>query len=195
MTKKEARNKFKEKRQALSHAFVQQMSLCIANKSLEVLNIWEYATYHVFLSIQERKEVNTEYLLHILQGKDKNIVVAKSNFKDCGMQHFLLTEQTKLQKNTLGIPEPTNGIPVQEEELDVVFVPLLGVDKNGHRIGYGKGFYDRFLAACKPKVIKVGLGFFPPLQEDLKDIHVNDIPLDILITPQKIYCFNIEATC
>ncbi len=190
MTKKEARTKYKEKRQALPHALVQQMSLEIANKSLDAKGLWNYETYHIFLSIEKQNEVNTDYMLHILQGKDKNIVVARSNFESYSMQHFLLTEQTTLQTNKWGIPEPNNGIKVEEQQIDVVFVPLLVADINGQRIGYGKGFYDRFLALCKPDVLKVGLGFFSPLQEELKDTHLNDIPLDMLITPKNIYHFN-----
>lgn len=190
MTKQEARTLFKEKRKALTRPSIDEMSLGIANKTLEISSIWSYSTYHLFLSIEAQKEVNTEYLLHILHGKDKNVVVSKSNFEDLSMQHFLLTEQSSLKKNKWGIPEPNNGIQVQEKQLDVVFVPLLGVDKKGQRVGYGKGFYDRFLAVCQPGVIKVGLGFFSPLQEELKDVNANDIPLNVLITHERIFHFS-----
>ena len=68
-----------------------------------------------------------------------------------------------------------------------VFVPLLAFDESGSRIGYGKGFYDRFLSKCRPDSVKIGLSFF---QSEPKIIHENiDFPLDYCITPKKIYTF------
>lgn len=189
MTKKEARNHFKNKRNVLTQSSIEALSLAIANRSLEISKFWDYSTYHIFLHIEKQNEVNTDCLLHILQGKDKNIVVSKSNFEDLSMRHFLLTEQTKLRPNKWGIPEPENGITVDEKQLEVVFVPLLGADKNGNRIGYGKGFYDRFLAQCKTDVLKVGLSFFSPLNVCFEGVESSDVALDYLITPEKVFRF------
>ena len=61
------------------------------------------------------------------------------------MTHFLLTDNTKIKKNQYNIPEPINGLEVPTKKIDVVFVPLLAFDKKGNRVGYGKGFYDKFL--------------------------------------------------
>src|SRR5690606_29706561 len=106
--------------------------------------------------------VNTDYLLHILQGKDKSIVASKADFEKGEMAHFLLQENTVLKASEYGIPEPISGIELSPELLDVVFVPLLAYDKIGHRVGYGKGFYDRFLAKCNKNAVFVGLSFFEP---------------------------------
>jgi 5-formyltetrahydrofolate cyclo-ligase len=189
MTKKEARKHFKKKREALTPTSIEDLSLAIANQALQLSWLWEFATYHLFLPIAHKKEVHTDYVLHILQGKDKNIVVSKSYFEDLRMEHFLLTEQTKLRLNKWGIPEPENGLKIDEKQLDVVFVPLLGADKNGNRVGYGKGFYDRFLAQCKTDVLKVGLSFFSPLNVSFEGVESSDIPLDYLITPEEITTF------
>jgi 5-formyltetrahydrofolate cyclo-ligase len=70
----------------------------------------------------------------------------------------------------------------------VVFVPLLAFDKQGNRVGYGKGFYDRFLANCKPETIKIGLSFFE-VENEIADVFNNDIELDYCVTPNKIYTF------
>jgi 5-formyltetrahydrofolate cyclo-ligase len=180
MTKRELRREYLERRQALTDTEVQESSLKIANKALE-LDIWSFSNYHIFLPIQKQKEINTEYLLHILQGKDKNILVSKSNFEDVSMSHYLLTDQTKLKISSYGIPEPDHeGIPVDEKNIDVVFVPLLTADRFGNRVGYGKGFYDRFLKRCRPDVVKVGLSFFKPIESKI-DTHVNDIGLNYII--------------
>lgn len=70
----------------------------------------------------------------------------------------------------------------------MVFVPLLAFDKNGDRVGYGKGFYDKFLKECKPEIIKIGLSFFEP-EEKIDGIFEEDIKLDYCVTPNEIYTF------
>src|SRR5690625_1048436 len=187
MPKMKLRKIYKEKRMNLSSKEVEQKSMDIANQSLK-LPIWKASVYSLFLSIEDKKEVDTHYLLNILQGKDKDIVISKSNFSTYEMTHYLLTDNTKIKINKWGIPEPVDGITVPETKIDVVFVPLLAFDKHGHRIGYGKGFYDRFLAACKPSTIKVGLSFFEVEKQGFFS-HQNDIPLYYCITPEKIYTF------
>jgi len=159
MTKKELREKYKLKRQTLSLSQLDDLSLSIANNVLK-LPIWEFSFYHTFLSITAQKEVNTDFILNILAGKDKNIVVSKSDFKTLEMTHVLLTDNTKLKINAQHIPEPVDGIEIADGKIEVVFVPLLAFDSTGHRIGYGKGFYDRFLKKCNKKTIKIGLSFF-----------------------------------
>jgi 5-formyltetrahydrofolate cyclo-ligase len=187
MNKKELRQKYKNARQQLSDDKIEDLSLAIANRLLE-LTIWNSTYYHLFLSIKEQKEVDTEFILQILAGKDKEIVVSKSNFETRKMTHFLLTDNTKFIKNKYGIPEPNNGLEVPVNKIDVVFVPLLAFDKKGNRVGYGKGFYDIFLSECKPKTIKIGVSFFEP-EETIQDVFENDIALDYCITPETIYTF------
>lgn len=188
MTKAELRKKYKDLRSQLSSNNVEQMSLEIANQLLQ-LPIWKHSFYHLFLSIQEQKEVNTEYILHILSGKDKNVVVSKSNFSDLSMQHFLLTDATVIKKNRWNIPEPEGGIQIAEHQIEVVFVPLLAFDKTGNRVGYGKGFYDRFLESCSPDVIKIGLSFFEA-EPELIPVDKSDVRLDFCVTPQQVYSFS-----
>lgn len=187
MTKEELRVKYKSLRDNFTTDNIEDLSLDIANQALQ-LPIWNKSNYHIFLSIVAKKEINTEYLLQILAGKDKNVILSKSDFKEGTLTHFLLTDNTTIKANAYGIPEPIDGIQVPEQQIDVVFIPLLAFDIQGNRIGYGKGFYDRFLEKCKPGVIKIGLSFFEP-EEHIEDIHQNDIPLDYCITPNKTYTF------
>lgn len=196
MNKKELRAKYKALRNQLSENQLEEMSLAIANKVL-TLPIWEKTYFHIFLSITQQKEVNTEFILHLLSGKDKEIIISKSDFKTQNMTHFLLTDNTKIKKNEYNIPEPVDGLEVPTSKIDVVFVPLLAFDKTGHRAGYGKGFYDKFLKECKPdtsggelakQTIKIGLSFFDA--EDLiEDVFENDVKLDYCVTPNKVFKF------
>ena len=187
MIKKELRLKYKTLRKQLSENELEEMSLAIANKLLK-LPIWEKNYFHVFLPITEHHEVNTEFILHILSGKDKEIIISKSDFESRKMTHFLLTDNTKIKKNEYNIPEPVDGIEVPAHKIDVIFVPLLAFDKKGHRVGYGKGFYDHFLSDCKPVTIKIGLSFFEA-EESITDIFESDIQLDFCVTPNSIYSF------
>ncbi|KZS39783.1 5-formyltetrahydrofolate cyclo-ligase [Aquimarina aggregata] len=187
MNKKDLRNKYKALRLELNGEKIEDLSIDVANRMLQ-LPIWEKSYYHLFLPIEKQKEINTEYLLHILQGKDKNVIVSKSNFKDNTLEHILLTDNTVLKSNAWGIPEPVDGIPIPEEKIEVVFVPLLAFDKNGNRVGYGKGFYDKFLEKCNADTLKIGLSFFESEQE-IVDVLPTDISLDICVTPLKTYYF------
>ncbi|MDO1502378.1 5-formyltetrahydrofolate cyclo-ligase [Winogradskyella maritima] len=187
MTKPELRQKYKALRQSLSADAIEEKSLAIANRLL-TLDIWSHDFYHVFLTIETQKEVNTDYLLNILAGKDKNIVISKSNFEDFSLSHYLLTDNAKLELNAYNIPEPVNGIPIEAQQLNVVFVPLLAFDKSGNRVGYGKGFYDRFLANCKPETLKIGLSFFEA-EDQLIEASEDDVGLDFCMTPESVYVF------
>ncbi|MFV8392260.1 5-formyltetrahydrofolate cyclo-ligase [Flavobacterium sp. LB2P6] len=185
--KKQLRLKSKNLRNSLSENEIEKMSLAVANKIL-TLPIWEKTYFHIFLPITEQKEVNTEFILHLLSGKDKEIIISKADFTTRNMTHFLLTDNTKIKKNQYNIPEPVDGIEVPSHKIDVVFVPLLAFDKKGHRVGYGKGFYDKFLSGCKPEVIKIGLSFFEP-EELITDVFEGDIKLDYCVTPNEVHSF------
>lgn len=187
MKKTELRKQYRQKRQQLTSETIDDLSLDIANQTL-TLPIWDKKTYSIFLSIERQKEINTDFLLNILQGKDKNVALSKSIFKTLEMQHFLLTDNTKIKISSFGIPEPIDGFEVYPPQIDVVFVPLLAFDKSGNRVGYGKGFYDRFLSQCREDVLKIGMSFFEPEEEQISTTE-NDIALDYCVTPKQVYKF------
>lgn len=194
MNKKDLRKKYKELRNQLTEDTIIDKSLAIANRMLQLnvlpdgRQVWDKTYYHLFLTIEEQREIDTEFILQILAGKDKEIVVSKSDFETFEMTHFLLTDNTKFRTNSYHIPEPINGLEVAVEKIEVVFVPLLAFDLNGHRVGYGKGFYDKFLSKCTENVIKIGLSFFEA-EEVISDATENDVKLDFCVTPNKNYTF------
>ena len=194
MNKKELRIKYKALRQQLLLDEIEEKSLAIANRLLQLntvpngRQVWDKTYFHLFLTIKEQKEVDTEFILQILAGKDKEIVVSKSDFESREMTHYLLTDNTKFKKNQYNIAEPVDGLQVPTSKMDVVFVPLLACDKKGNRVGYGKGFYDNFLSKCREDVIKIGLSFFEP-EELIDDVSQSDIRLDYCVTPIAIYVF------
>lgn len=186
MTKAEIRTLYKQKRQQLRPEEILHGSAQIANALLK-LPIWEKQNFHVFLTISRLNEIDTEQILPILFGKEKNIIVSKVlNSND--LTHFLLTENTPITQNTWGIPEPISGQEIPPTAIDVVFVPLLAFDFQGNRLGYGKGFYDKFLRQCRPDVIKIGLSLFPA-ETQILPTTPGDVPLNYCVTPQKTYTF------
>lgn len=187
MTKQELRIKYKALRSKLSHDEIEDSSIAIANAILK-LPVWNKEYYHVFLSILKQKEINTEPILSILSGKDKHVVLSRSDFETSSMTHFLLTDSTIIKTNDWDIPEPLDGIAIASNRIEVVFVPLLAFDKQGNRVGYGKGFYDKFLSECKPETIKIGLSFFPA-EDRIIEVNHQDIRLDYCVTPVKTYEF------
>ncbi|MCW8980966.1 MAG: 5-formyltetrahydrofolate cyclo-ligase [Altibacter sp.] len=186
MSKEKLRHTYRRRRMALTSEEIETLSMAIANNCLK-LPVWEKTYYHLFLSITEKKEVNTEYLLHIIQGRDKSVIVSRSDFRSGDMKHFLLQENTPLRISPYGIPEPTEGIELLPHQIEVVFVPLLAFDRQGHRIGYGKGFYDRFLSQCSSRAIFVGLSFFEPEAEIFSE--PTDVSLHFCVTPENVYSF------
>ena len=81
-----------------------------------------------------------------------------------------------------------NGEEISPKSIDVVFIPLLAFDNQGNRVGYGKGFYDKFLSECREDVLRVGVSFFPS-EEKIIDVLQTDISLQYCVTPEKNYFF------
>jgi 5-formyltetrahydrofolate cyclo-ligase len=187
--KNKLRNWAKGQRLSLSQQEVSDQSVAIANRLL-TLPIWNRQNYHLFMTIESQKEVDTEPILTLLQGKDKRVILPRSH-TDGTLSHYLLDEQTLLIKNRWGIPEPESGIQVKPDQLDVVFVPLLVADLSGNRIGYGKGYYDRFISELNPNALTIGLSLLDPVTK-IEAVEAHDRALDLLVTPHGHYYFNSE---
>ena len=102
------------------------------------------------------------------------------------MTHHVYTDSKGLEKNIFDIMEPQNE-NAHQGSIDMVLIPLLAFDQHGYRVGYGKGFYDRFLQGISTK--KVGLSLFPPVAE-ITDTDVHDVRMDLCLTPGEIYEFD-----
>ncbi len=187
--KSDLRSNYLKLRSEFTSQQIDNFSIEIVNRCLE-LNLWNKSVYHLFMASEQNKEIDTALLLSVLQGKDKQIVIPKI-VDDYELEHYLLADQTPLKRSHWGIPEPQSGIKINSNQIDVVFVPLLIFDLQGHRIGYGKGYYDRFLAKCRKETIKVGLSYFDPI-ERIEDIQPHDIPMNFGITKDRIYKFSFD---
>ncbi|WP_185869346.1 5-formyltetrahydrofolate cyclo-ligase [Blattabacterium cuenoti] len=190
MNKKELRKKYFYYRQSLSKKEVLYNSYKIFSCLKKIFFIWEKKYYHVFLPIRKYKEVDTFFIVNFLLRKGKYVTIPYSNFHNCSIENCFFDQNTFLKKNSYGIfePIPTQKYVVSPSFIEVIFIPLLIFDLEGYRIGYGKGFYDRFIDLCKKNVMKIGLSFFYPINKII-DIHKNDLSIDIGITPYHIFYF------
>ena len=148
-------------------------------------------TVHLFLPIAGNKEPDTYAIAKWLQQRypGMRIVLPKTEPGTYEMKHLVWDANTELVPNHWGIPEPATGTAVRPQEIDAVFLPLLAFDERGHRIGYGKGFYDRFLAECRPTTRKIGLSLFEAV-EAISDVSPYDVAMDLCVTPTRIWTFN-----
>ncbi len=188
MNKKELRKKYLKKRKALSEDDYLTANQKIKYLLFEKFVIEPNAMVHVFLPIVKKGELDTWPIIHELWKRNVEVVVPKTNFETMVLEHYRLTRQSTLERNHWGIEEPIGEKIVAPADIDFIIVPLLTFDKQGHRVGYGKGFYDRFLAGCRPEAIKIGLSIFPPI-DSIDDIHELDIPLNYGITPSEVLLF------
>ncbi len=145
----------------------------------------KHKTVHTFLPIQRLQEIDTTPLL---QDGQTHWVLSRSNFEDQSMTNVLYTPDLKIEKNEWDIPEPIGGQFIDPKDLDMVLVPLLCFDLKGYRVGYGKGFYDRFLAELRDDCQIIGLSLLDPVTE-IADINEFDLPMDAVVTPEIIYYF------
>ncbi len=185
MNKLEIRKHYKNRRSQLSVDKLNKLSNAILDAIISLK--LKGKKISLFLTIENQREINTLQILKELEISNQ-IYASKSDFTTYEMKHFQITSDSTFIINKYGIPEPSEGEQLSESEFDIVFVPLLAFDKDGNRIGYGKGFYDRFLTKCNPNCQFIGLSLFDDFVE-IEDISNDDIKLHSCITPTKIIYF------
>lgn len=189
MLKKEVRKQFREARAQLSHAQKAKWDdlLLIQFQTLPLPFLNAVLSFY---PIEEHSEINTFILTDYLLFKYPGLQIAypKTDIKTNTMQAIWCHEETVFEKNGYNIPEPTTCDVIAPEALDMVLVPMLAFDVQGHRVGYGKGYYDAFLKQCSADCLKVGACYFEPVAQ-IEDAHEGDVPLNYCITPQQVYVF------
>ena len=185
MTKAEARKYYRNLRKQFSKEEVNQLSAAIF-EHIKTIDFSNAQTFHIFLQIEKNNEVNTYPIINWLFNQNKTVVlplVIGDDMINCQVEKDFGTSLNSLQ-----IPEPIQYTEIDAKAIDVVFAPMFVADKKGNRVGYGGGYYDKFLARCKPETKKIGLTYFRPI-ENIDDIYFGDFPLDFCITPEEIVSF------
>jgi len=192
MEKAKLRKEYIAKMAALTNGELEDRSQAIAKLFFENFKLMN-EHIHVFLSIARNNEINTFHIINqiLRQFPKVKIAVPKSDFTTGAITNYSYSAHTRLKVNKLGIPEPVSGEIIDPSQFDIVLVPLLCFDKEGYRVGYGKGFYDRFLPNCKPGVKKIGLSLFPPI-EKISDTNDFDVKMDGCIEPGGLTLFYLS---
>jgi len=189
MTKKEARRTFLQQRDAMDPAWQMRADdlLLIQFQTIDLPFLERVLSFY---SITSKKEINSFILTDYLHFRNPALQVAypRMNVADTSMEAIAVTADTAFMDNEFGITEPIGSEIIDPEDLDLVLVPLLAIDRQGHRVGYGKGYYDRYLARVSENCLKVGLSYFEPVDR-IEDTHEFDLPLDLCVTPEQVYVF------
>jgi 5-formyltetrahydrofolate cyclo-ligase len=188
MKKDALRKLYLNKRLTLSPKDLEIISERIAHSIFSNFQ-FENKKVSLFLPIERTKEINTYSIWEKAVSFDAQVAIPKVNNTTNEIKQILFESEDQLEISNWGIPEPNRGRVVAAEHFDIVLVPLLAVDKSGNRVGYGKGFYDRFLSKCSPRCVFIGLSHFDELEDRIDDIHENDVKLDACVTPNNIYRF------
>lgn len=185
MTKQDIREIYLQKRMDLSEADLLQLNPAICDNFFVHTDLSQIKVLHTFLPIKKSKEVDTWLIIDRLQKQypEIQISVPKINKESGLLDNFFLEGRHQMENNTWGIPEPVYGIPTPTEKIDAVLVPLLAFDKLGNRVGYGRGFYDKFLITCREDCKKIGLSYFESA-EKISGIVKTDVPLNLVVTPK-----------
>ncbi len=187
-TKQELRKALLEARLSISHLEKKKYQdlLLIQFQQLSIPFLY---SIHSYIPIPERNEPDPEPLIRWLQFRNPGMKVAVPKvIENHDLNHIEIDEETRWTSNSWGISEPEAGNLINPKDIDLIFIPLLGFDLQGNRIGYGKGFYDRFLVECRKDALKIGLSYLPPITESFA-VDPWDIPLDFCLTPDRIYAF------
>jgi 5-formyltetrahydrofolate cyclo-ligase len=187
-TKTELRQAYRQLRKQLSGDELNDLSQKIAKQVGNWLEGQEsLMQFHLFFPIAKFNEVNTFYLQQLLEQRGKTLYTSQVNREEDRLDTLLLPSEAAFFLDEWGIPVPQESLRVPNTKIQVVFVPLLAYDSSGHRLGFGKGFYDKFLSSLEQSVIKIGLSFFPA--EEAIPTEPHDVPLDYCITPDRIRAF------
>jgi 5-formyltetrahydrofolate cyclo-ligase len=189
MTKAALRKKYKDNRILLTPQQKEKFSdLILIN--FQKIHLPFIDCVHTYIAADILNEIDTAPIIRYLQfvNPGLQISIPKINMETGELDHYVFHDDISMVINQFGIAEPVHGEPVSVTDIDLVLTPLLAFDSNGYRVGYGKGFYDKFLKQCRDNVIRVGLSFFES-EEAIEDVGPFDVPLNYCVTPETVYSF------
>lgn len=189
MTKAELRRQMLAQRRALAPEEVAHRSQLLAERLFDAFPVSEWAWLHTFLPIPRQNEPDTWPIIRRVWQEFPHLEVVVPVVQADGqtLNSYSIRPDTPLRPNRWGIPEPDESRQVAPRRIDAVLLPLLAFDEQGQRVGYGKGFYDRFLQA-HPEARRIGLSLEPPVPR-ITDAWPGDVPLHACLTPERVWYF------
>lgn len=191
MIKKALRKLYLEKREEIAEPIYLQFNHAICEQFFSFVDLSSIKVVHSFLPITANKEFDTWLIIDRIKREFPHIrlSIPRINKKTDLLENFYFEGPQQLEANNWGIQQPKHGELTEHQMIDLVIVPLLAFDKTGHRVGYGKGYYDRFFSSCRKDCQKIGVSFFHPI-EKIEDSNENDFRLTACLTPERVYSFD-----
>jgi len=188
VTKAELRKTYLVRQRSLSLEQRTKKSRLISDRFFQTFDLNQIKFLHCFIAIEKFNEIDTSLIFERFWREFPQIttLVPRVDFETGEMQSLKFTADTELVQNAWQIHEPSHNEYVETEKINMVLAPLLCFDEKGHRVGYGKGFYDKFLSRCREDCVKIGLSYFEPVEEIL-DVSEFDVSLDYFVTPNDIF--------
>ena len=183
--KKTLRSLYRAKRQALSATALEQASEAILEKVIRQTLVPE-GLLMLFFDSPQHHEVPMQKWFERFESTP--ICVPKVVDSNGRMEAVLWQKEMTLVPNSWGILEPESNTFINPKKITSIIVPLLCFDQNGQRVGYGKGYYDRFLARCDENVNTIGVSVFDAVQK-IEDVTPEDVALHMAVTPKKVCLF------
>ncbi len=191
MTKSELRKIYLEKRKLLSEGERAQLNFQLYNLFFASTDLSFVKVLHCYLPLAKNNEPDTWMIIDRIRREFPQVRISVPRVKADGeLENVYFEGLHQLQTTSWGIQEPKQGVITPTEKIDLVVVPLLAIDMNGHRVGYGKGYYDKFLMKCRIDCKTIGLSFFPPV-ERISDINAGDVALTTCLEPEGSHQFGL----
>jgi 5-formyltetrahydrofolate cyclo-ligase len=188
MNKSALRKKHLEQRLAMSSEEHKQLNQQLVDMLFKSIDLSDVKYLHIFLPIEKFKEVDTWQIIDRIKRDFPQTKLVIPKVIGDNLEHYIYQGKKQLALDKWGIPEPSSGEQVRPDLIDLILIPLVIADFQGNRIGYGKGYYDRFLSQCRSNAKRIGLSLLPLLEESIYS-EVTDVKLDWCVTPTTLKSF------
>ena len=190
MTKQELRKLYLDKRMALSEAERLSLNRDLYSIFFSSIDLSFIRVLHTFLPLDRKKEPDTWLIIDRIRREFPNVQLSMPRVNELSgeLDNYNFESLSQLKENSWGITEPVSGIQTDPKSIDIILVPLIVADQQGHRVGYGKGYYDRLLSLCRSDCQRIGLSFFPPI-ERIAAPEPHDQKLTAVVTPSEYFSF------
>ena len=189
-SKTELRKEYKNIRNSINSKIRQEKSKIICNKLLDF--IVESKFENVFIYNSFSSEVDTKDVIGALYVATVNVFLPKCNIETETMKAIKYDPNNEFAKNIYGIEEVVDLNESEAKELDLIVVPGIAFDVCGNRIGYGKGYYDKFISATENNPLILGICYSEQICDKFYDVDVHDRKMDIIFTDTEDYYINIS---
>lgn len=188
--KQELRAALREEREALAPGEAARLSAAVTARVLAWSRFRRAET--VMLYADFRNEVRTGEIIEAALAAGKRVGLPRTHAADKTMTVVRVTGYPgDLERGTYGIPEPRPGLPViGVREIDLVLAPGVGFDRDGYRLGFGGGYYDRFFQTLRRRTVKAGLAYDFQVRDTVypdshdRGVHYIVTPSDIMRVPE-----------